>query len=133
MSPKSTFTVPRGDVIELVTETRKTRRGIRTIEKKVPFHSGREPNTTKASTSKIAGGAQSDQSAAKASKHPSDDTDELHPLHAVEEDFELEGDNAIDLDLEESLPSLNVCALLQYLDLLTNIYADTNGAMAQPT
>lgn len=110
MSPRSTFTVPLGDVIELVTETRRTRRGNRTTEKQVPFHSNNACEDAKGSSSKKknTAGTQASDSTAKASTHPSNDY-ELHPLHNVEDTFEMESDNIFDFDMEEPPPSSNVC------------------------
>ncbi|KAI9431757.1 hypothetical protein H4582DRAFT_2062364 [Lactarius indigo] len=38
MPPKNTFTIPMGDVVEVVNQTRKTKWGLRTTVKEVPFH-----------------------------------------------------------------------------------------------
>jgi hypothetical protein len=110
MSPRSTFTVPLGDVIELVTETRRTQRGNCTTEKQVPFHSNNACEDAKGSLSKKknTAGTQASDSAAKASSHLSDDY-ELHPLHNVEDAFDMEGDNIFDFDMEEPPPLSNVC------------------------
>jgi hypothetical protein len=111
MSPKSTFTVPLGNVVELVTETQKTHRGNHTSEKQVPFHTGKEAEETKLSSSRLTVGSHTKDSTAQVALHPSDNADELHPLQTVEEDFEMGGNNVFDLDMEGNPPPSNVCVL----------------------
>jgi hypothetical protein len=133
MTPKSTFIVPLGDAVEVVTERRKTRRGTKTTEKKVAFQAPKGMKTSKASTSKAAVPRLPGDSAAQASNLPSDDGDELHPLYTMEDHPEEQGDDLIDFDNEEPPPPSNVCARLYYASLITHICADAYGAMASAT
>ncbi|KAH9027901.1 hypothetical protein EDB85DRAFT_1892800 [Lactarius pseudohatsudake] len=49
MPRKNTFTIPMGDVIEVVSKTTKSKQGLRTTVKEVPFHSSKQKQSGQAS------------------------------------------------------------------------------------
>ena len=52
MPPKKAPSIPLGDVVEIVTETKRTRRGLRSTEKEVPVRSLKEKKPGQASRPK---------------------------------------------------------------------------------
>jgi hypothetical protein len=87
MSPKSVYTVPMGNVVEVVTHTTRSGRGIRSRETEVPFHSSR------ALGSKRNMDVDASESRVHVSSHTSDG-EETHPLRVTN----VQGDMAQDLD-----------------------------------
>jgi hypothetical protein len=51
----------------------------------------------------------------------------------MEEQLEEQGDLGMDYEIEEPLPSSDVCPTSQNLSVITHICADTHGAMAGTT
>jgi hypothetical protein len=96
-----------GDIMEVVTETKKTRRGVQIVEREVPFHSSTKSQATCSTGFKSAQNA-SDSSNANVTHtaaQQSNEADNLHTLLPIEE----QEDYAIHLDIEDSSPQSNVC------------------------
>jgi hypothetical protein len=96
-----------GDVTEVVTETKKTRRGVRIIEREVPFHSTKQSRTTRSTGSKSVQniGDCSEANVMHTAAQQSDETDDSHTLHPIAE----QEDYAIHLNIEDSSPQTTVC------------------------
>ena len=122
--------------VELVTQTRRTQRGIRTTEKQVPFHSSKQAKPCKESASKTTLVSQSGEP----SRQQSDLSKEVQPIPTMEEHLDEQGDLGIDhdkdYDIEEPMPAIKCMSYITYslkLSIITHICADTNGAMVSPT
>ena len=95
MPPKKTSSIPLGDIVEIVTETRRSKRGLRTTEKDVIVHSSKEKKSGQSSRSK----SQSRRNIGKpshASGHIPSDDEETIPLkrtHVPEDIIEGQGDD----------------------------------------
>ena len=105
MPPKKTFTVPMGDVVEVVTQTRRSKRGIRTTERDVPFHSSKPKKSEKASGSNQPSQAHVETVEAQASKQPSRDIEGSHTYQLMEEPE----DPLLDFHIEETCSQSYVC------------------------
>ncbi|KAH9009792.1 hypothetical protein EDB85DRAFT_2162272 [Lactarius pseudohatsudake] len=85
MAPKNTYTIPMGDVVEVVAETRRTARGLRTIVKEVPFHSKKgKAKSGQASHSQSRAEPTIDQVRSQSFGQPSRGEEESHTLQPME-------------------------------------------------
>lgn len=103
MPPKKTSSIPLGDIVEIVTETRQTRRGLRTTEKEVLIHSSKDKKSGQPSRSKSQPRRNTATKQGCASGHISSDDEETIPLRHtnVQEDIlEGQGDDEDD-DIED--------------------------------
>jgi hypothetical protein len=107
MPPKTTFTVPMGDVVEVVTQTRRSKRGIRTTEKEVPFHSSKSKKPSKASGSGHPTQAPVEVVETQASIPPHD-IEGSHTYQLMEEPE----DPLPDVQIEDTLSQSNVCTII---------------------
>ncbi|KAH9010056.1 hypothetical protein EDB85DRAFT_1902458 [Lactarius pseudohatsudake] len=85
MPRKNTYTIPMGDVVEVVAETRRTARGLRTIVKEVPFHSKTgQAKSGQASHSQSRVEPTIDQVQSQSFRRPSRGEEESHTLQPME-------------------------------------------------
>jgi hypothetical protein len=88
MPPKTTFSIPLRDVVEIVSETKRTKRGLRTTEKEVPIDSSKDKKTGQSSRSKSQAHRNATTKLGRASGHISSDDGESIPLrHTAQEDI----------------------------------------------
>jgi hypothetical protein len=80
MPPKATFSKPLGDVVEIVTETKRTKRGLRTTEREVPIDSSKDKKTGQPSRSKSQARKNAIPKVDHRSLHISSDDEESIPL-----------------------------------------------------
>ena len=82
MSPKTIFTVPLGNVKEIVTETKRTKRSVRTTTKEVPFYSSKP---TRAGPSSVRNPqAEVNVAEAQTSEFIYKDAEESYPLPSID-------------------------------------------------
>ncbi|KAI9430336.1 hypothetical protein H4582DRAFT_2063950 [Lactarius indigo] len=93
MPRKNTFTIPMGDVSEVVSKTSKSKRGLRTTVKEVPFHSSKQKKSGQASNQATIVEEQS-------SKQQTQGVQESHTLQPIEP-YEA---NMQDLQLDDTQP-----------------------------
>lgn len=122
MAPKSTFSIPMGDVTEIVTETKRTKRGVRIIEREVPFHSSKELRKPRNSGSQSVQKTRdcSEDNVMHADTHKSDKIEESHTLDAIAE----QGDDGINWDIDEPSLQSTVCFKI-FSELWWFIYLQT--------
>jgi hypothetical protein len=109
MPRKTNFTIPKEDGVEVVSDPKKTKRGLRTTGKEVPIHSSAKITSDKASGSR----KQTDSHIqAQVSRHPPHRTEESHTLHFTE--------TIQDLPAEEGHPQLYVCTRV-FLYVITTL------------
>jgi hypothetical protein len=89
-----------GNVVEVVTKTRKSKREVRTTEKVVPLPSSRQKKSVHASGSRH----QTEAIEAQASAHQSQNTEEVHTLQLIES----QEDDIQDIQVEEGHTQSNV-------------------------
>ena len=106
MPPKSIFTVPLGNVKEIVTETKRTKHGVRTSTKEVPFYSSKQARSGQSSVPKRPPHAHADQ--AQSSEIICEDTEESHPLPSID----VHEDGFENLDIEEDIVQRDVIPML---------------------
>ena len=109
MAPKSTFSIPMGDVIEVVTETKRSKRGVRTVEKEVPFHSSSLATRSASSRPKETVMGNFDRPSMDETSHQLDEVAETHTLQPIEE----QEDQILHLDIEDPSLQSNVCFMPQ--------------------
>ena len=80
MPPKKSSSLPLGDVVEIVTETKRTRRGLRTTEKDVIVHSSKDKKAGQPSRSKSQARRNTAIKPGHTSGHISSDGEETIPL-----------------------------------------------------
>jgi hypothetical protein len=83
MGPKNTYTIPMGDVVEVVAETRRIGRGLRTTVKEVPLHS-KKGRSGQSSQSQPRAEAAVDPIQSQSFEHPSKGIEESYTLHPME-------------------------------------------------
>ena len=106
MPPKTIFTVPLGNVKEVVTETRWTKHGVRTSTKEVPFYSSNQGKLGRSSEPKHHPHAH--KAHAELSDIIYEDAEESHPLSSIDgQDDGFEG-----LDMEEDIVLRDVRPML---------------------
>lgn len=113
MPPKTNYTVPLGNVVEMITKSKRTKQGVRTTEIEVPFQSSKLKKSAQASGSKKrtvihTEAVHTEAVGAQASRHPSHDTEETHPLQfiaAQEDDFQ-------DFQTEDMPSQSDVCTTI---------------------
>ena len=106
MPPKTIFTVPLGNVKEVVTETRRTKHGVRTSTKEVPFYSSNQGKSGRSSEPKHHPHAH--KAHAESSNIIYEDAEESHPLPSIDgQDDGFEG-----LDMEEDIVLRDVRPML---------------------
>jgi hypothetical protein len=124
MPPKKPSSKPMGDVVEIVTETRRTRRGLRTTEKEVLVHSSKDKKSGQPSRSRSQPRSNMATKQGRASGHISSDDDETIPLRHtnIQEDIlegqgddgegviEDHGDDEERAAIEETYGQGNVCS-----------------------
>ncbi|KAH8976825.1 hypothetical protein EDB86DRAFT_2839044 [Lactarius hatsudake] len=105
MPQKNTYTIPMGDVVEVVTETRRTACGLHTIVKEVPFHSktGRA-KSGQASHSQYRAEPTVDQVQSQSFGQPSRGEEESHTLQPMEP---YENDMPA-IQMEDTQPQANI-------------------------
>jgi hypothetical protein len=126
MPPKTTFTVPMGDVVEVVTQTRRSKRGIRTTEREVPFHSSKPKKSGKASGSNQPSQAHVETVEAQASRHPSRDIEGSHTYQLMDDPE----DPLLDIQIEETHSQSNACTTINsyiFVTLIICRHQWTNG------
>jgi hypothetical protein len=95
-----------GDVIEVVSQTKKTTRGLRTTEKEVPFHSSKQTKSGKASGSRHKSDSHTEGIQVQSSRYPPHDTEESHTLRFRE----LQEDDIVGFQTEDRQPQIDVCS-----------------------
>jgi len=83
MGPKNTYTIPMGDVVEVVAETRRIGRGLRTTVKEVPLHS-KKGRSGQSSQSQPRAEPAVDPIQSQSFEHPSKGIEESYTLHPME-------------------------------------------------
>ena len=98
MPPKSVFTIPLGNVKEIQTETRRTKRSFHTSTKEVPFYSAKPTRSGQPSVSKSQ--ANTNVVQAQISGLIPEDIEESHQLPAIDvkeddnQDFQTDNDHS---------------------------------------
>jgi hypothetical protein len=123
MPPKTTFSIPLGDVDEVVTQTRRSKRGLHTTQKEVPFHSSKPKKSGQSLRSRPQAVSDANEDQAQTYRQISDDTEESHPLHTtdIQEDDLLDDLQGFEEDIavEEMQTQSNVAP--RHLSELYNI------------
>lgn len=94
-----------GDVDEVVSHTRKTKRGLRTTEKDVPIQSSQQTKSGKASRSKPKEYSLTESVQAQGSRHSPHETEESHTLQFMEP----QEDDMLAFQAEDGQPHIDVC------------------------
>jgi hypothetical protein len=126
MPRKTNFTIPMGDVVEVVSESKKPKRGLRSTGKDVPSHSSEQTVSGKASRSRLKANSQTEGIQAHASGHPPHETEESHTLNFTE----TQEDDSHDGPAEEGHPQSYVCTKMPLYIIMTLIlfrHLWTNG------
>lgn len=106
-------THPLQGIDEVVTKHASAKRGIRSTEETFPLHSSRSTKSTKASSSR------QQPVEPKGSGHPPSDTEEIHPLHMGDTEY----DDIPDFQSEERHPKRHVCTHMHIcIGLPLNLY-----------
>ncbi|KAI9443974.1 hypothetical protein H4582DRAFT_2053729 [Lactarius indigo] len=102
MPPKNTFTIPMGDVVEVVNQTRKTKRGLHTTVKEVPFHlkKGKSGQASMSQTGVETTMETVQSQSSRDSPHGIEESHTLHHIEPYEPDLQ-------DFQAEESQPQQN--------------------------
>jgi hypothetical protein len=145
MPPKKPSSIPLGDIVEIVTETRQTRRGLRTTEKEVLVHSSKDKKSGQPSRSKSQARRNMAIKPGHTSRRISSDDEEtvpLRPTNVQEDILEGQGDDGEDViddrgvgeeqaAMQETLGQGNVCSRWPppFLDLIVCRHQWTNGYM----
>jgi hypothetical protein len=102
MPPKTQFTIPMGDSVNVVTTARRSKRDIRTTEKVAPIPSTKQKKLGKASGSRR-------QAEAIEASNQSQNTEEVHTLQLIDAQ-DAQQDDIQDFGTEERHSQSNVCA-----------------------
>jgi len=106
MAPKNTYTIPMGDVVEVVAETRRIGRRLRTTVKEVPVHSRKgKAKSGQASHSQSRAEPTIDQVQSQSFGQPSRGEEESHTLQPMEP---YENDMPA-IQMEDTQPQASVC------------------------
>lgn len=105
MPRKTQFTIPLGDVRKAVSKDTKTKRGSRNTEEIIPLHSSKSKKSGQPSVSKKLPVIHTEAVKAQTSRHHSNETEELHPLHFIE----AQDDITEDVQTAEGPPQSHVC------------------------
>ena len=97
MPRKNNFSIPMGDVSEVISKTKKSKRGLRTTVEEVPFHSSKQKQSGQASRQAKVVEAQS--------SHPTQVMHESDTLQLIEP-YETD---VHDIQTEDTQPQLHVC------------------------
>ncbi|KAI9443063.1 hypothetical protein H4582DRAFT_2054158 [Lactarius indigo] len=103
MPPKNTFTIPMGDVVEVVNQTRKTKRGLCTTVKEVPFHlkKGKSGQASMSQTGVETTMETVQSQSSRDSPHGIEESHTLHHIEPYEPDLQ-------DFQAEESQPQQSI-------------------------
>ena len=106
MPPKTIFTIPLGDVTEIIAETKQTKHGVWRSTKEVPFYSSKKIQSGQSSVPKPQANANVVQ--AQTSRLTYEGTKESHPLPTRD----IQEDGFEDIQIDEEQVQWNVWALL---------------------
>jgi hypothetical protein len=84
MPRKTNFTIPMGDAVEVVSESKKPKQGLRSTGKDVPSHSSEQTMSGKASKLRQKANSHAEGIHAHASGKPPHETEESHTLNFTE-------------------------------------------------
>jgi hypothetical protein len=114
-----------GDIVEVVSETKKTKRGLRTTERKVPFHSSKQTKSGRASGSRQKADSYIEGVQAQASRQPSHETEEAHTLLFTDP----QEDDILGCQTDDRQPQKDVRGIMLYWTniLMTRRIQWTNG------
>ena len=105
MAPKTEFSIPMGKVVNVETQTKRSKRTVRTTEAVMPLPSSKQRSSGKASDIKHKGDLRTDQIKADASGHRSHVIEESHALQITQ----AQDDDGQDVEAYEERPIPNVC------------------------
>lgn len=111
MPRKTNFTVPMDNVVEVVSRTQRTKRGLRTSEKEVPIHSSHQAKSGKASRSNPKDYRLGDDAQAQGSRSSPHETEESHSLQPMEP----QEDDILAFEAEDGPPHNDVCYSINLL------------------